>query len=192
MNVKRSIVPVVLAAAMSVLSACGANTRSFAYIHDPETEILSLSDNGKAVYKDSNYSYTMDDSFITLKGDDGSEMKLRYVPDDKDENRMILYEKSTYDFDGEGTPNGVIGSWKQDNGWTFEFTTKGTFAEENIFFGHYAVDEKEGTIKLMYDEPIEDALLYYSVDGNSLTIDYPWPMVKTGSGDGAVDKGTAK
>ena len=43
-------------------------------------------------------------------------------------------------------------------------------------------DEEAGTIKLMYDDPIEDTLLYYSIDGDDMTIDYPWPMVKTGSG----------
>ena len=31
----------------------------------------------------------------------------------------------------------------------------------------------------MYSDPIEDAVLYYSLDGDKLTIDYPWPMVVT-------------
>ena len=75
------------------LTACGRNAVSWAYIHEPETEILSLSDNGEAVYKGSNYTYTQDSSFITLKGSDGSEVQMRYIPDDKDEDKMILYEK---------------------------------------------------------------------------------------------------
>ncbi|MCR5687108.1 MAG: hypothetical protein K6G58_03730 [Lachnospiraceae bacterium] len=168
-----------LAVTASVLCSCGNVLESWAYIHDPQTEILSLSDNGKAVYKGSNYKYTKDDSFITLKDSSGGETKLRYVTDG---DNIILYESSTYDFDGEGEPNGVIGVWVQDNGWSFQFTEKGTFAEENIFHGHYIVDENAHTIKLAYEEPMEDALLYYSLDGKKLTIEYPWPMVRTDSG----------
>ena len=163
-----------------LLAACGGDKVSWAYIHDPETEILSLSDNGKAVYKGSNYTYTKDSSFITLKGSDGSEVKMRYIPDEKDEGTMTLYEKKGYNFKGEGQPDSVIGVWFDDNERSsYQFTEKGTFTEDNIFYGHFIVDENEGTIKLMYDEPMEDTILYYELDGNRLTIDYPWPMVKT-------------
>ena len=91
---------------------------------------------------------------------------------------MVLYEKSTYTY-SEGDPkDGIIGLWTQDNGWSYEFTEDGKFSEENIFFGHYSVDEENKCIRLMYDDPIEDAYLYYTLDGNKLTVDYPWPMVK--------------
>ena len=184
MDKKLATVLTGLVLSVFALTACGGNKTSWAYIHDPGTEILSLSDNGKAEYKGSNYTYTKDDSFITLKGSDGSETKMRYVPDDSDEDKMILYESSVYQLEGDGSKDGVIGLWKQDNGWSFEFTEKGTFAEEKIFFGHYIVDEDAKTIKLMYDEPMEDAILYYSREGDELTIDYPWPMIKTGKDTG--------
>ena len=175
-----------------LLAACGGDKVSWAYIHDPETEILSLSDNGKAVYKGSNYTYTKDDSFITLKGNDGSEISMRYVPDEKDEGKMTLYETKPYFFQGEDEPDGVIGVWfDENNRSSYEFTENGTFKEDNIFFGHYAVDEDEGTIKLMYDEPMEDTLMYYSLEGGKLIIDYPWPMVTTGKDD-KTQKGTVK
>ena len=168
------------AAAAFLLAGCGTRTDSYAYIHDPETEIIALSDNGKAVYKGNQYTYTQDDTYIYLKGKDNDTVQLRYIPNEKDDG-MILYEKSVYTYDGEGEPDGITGVWKQDNGWEYQFTDSGTFSEENIFFGHYAVDEKESSIRLMYDDPIEDAILYYSLDGNKLTIDYPWPMVRTGT-----------
>lgn len=157
-------------------SGCGKYKENWAYIHDPKVTVLSLSDDGKAIYKGTKYSYTKDDSYIDLKGEDGSELKLRYIAD---KDGMILYEKTTYTFDGEGTPDGITGVWKQDNGWVYRFTEKGTFSEEDIFYGHYIVDEENSSIKLMYDEPIEDAILYYELKGNELIIDYPWPMVKT-------------
>ena len=162
-----------------LMTGCGKVVESWAYIHDPQTEILALYDNGRAVYKGSDYKYTKDDRYIVLTDKAGTETKLRYVPDG---DKMLLYERSVYTYGGEGTPDSVVGAWGQDNGWSYEFTDKGTFSEESIFFGHYTVDENEHTIKLMYDDPIEDAILYYSLDGNELTVDYPWPMVPTGSG----------
>ena len=190
-NFKRSFVATVLVIAVFALCACGSKTQSYAYIHDPETEILSLSDNGKAVYKGSNYKYTRDDSFITLKGTDGIEIKMRYFPDEKDESKMVLYEKTSYNYQGEGIPESVKGVWVDDNGRSsFQFTEKGTFSEDNVFYGHYTVDENEKTIKLMYDEPLEDTILYYTLDDGKLVIEYPWPMVITGSDGGAVDKGS--
>ncbi|MCR5831479.1 MAG: hypothetical protein K6G67_04975 [Lachnospiraceae bacterium] len=180
MDRKTAAVLISLVFSAFALTACGRNTASWAYIHEPEKEILALSDNGKAVYKGSNYTYTKDASFITLKGSDGSEVKMRYVPDDKDEGKMTLYEKKGYNFKGEGHPDSVIGVWFDDNERSsYQFTEKGTFTEDNIFYGHFFVDENEKTIKLMYDEPMEDTILYYELDGDRLTIDYPWPMVKT-------------
>lgn len=175
------------------LTGCGSKAIGWAYSHDPATEIISLSDNGKAVYKGSNYTYTQDSSFITLKGSDGSEIRLRYIPDSKDEGKMLLYEKTTYNYAGEGVPDSFIGAWVDDNNRSsFQFTDKGTFSEDNIFYGHFTADTEESSIKLMYDEPLEDTMIYYSLEGNRLTIDYPWSMVRTGSEGGMVDKGTIK
>lgn len=159
-----------------LLTGCGKKAESWAYIHEPEKEIISLYDNGKAVYKGEKYTYTKDDSYITLTDDNNEVTKLRYVMED---DKMILYERSTYEFDGEKNSDGIVGVWKQDNGWSYQFTEDGKFSEENIFFGHYTVDEENSCIRLMYDDPIEDACLYYSLNGDELTVDYPWPMVQT-------------
>ncbi len=155
---------------------CGSRTENWAYIHDPKATVLSLSGNGKAVYKGISYDYTRDDACITLTDKDGNELELKYISDG---DAMTLYEKSTYTYEGEGSPDGIVGVWKQDNGWLYRFTDNGEFSEEDIFSGHYTVDESNSSIKLMYDEPIEDAVLYYELNGSELTIDYPWPMVRT-------------
>ncbi|MCR5399955.1 MAG: hypothetical protein K6E68_10550 [Lachnospiraceae bacterium] len=156
------------------LAGCTANTDRWAYIHEPDKEVLALSDNGKAVFKGDKYTYTKDDTFIVLKDSSGASFDHRYVMDGE---KMIFYERSTYTRDGGSASDGIAGMWRQDNGWSFEFTSEGTFSEEGFFVGRYAVDEAAGTIKLMYADPIEDSLLYYSLDGDELTIDYPWPMV---------------
>ena len=155
------------------LMGCGARTEKWAYIHEPLDAVIALSDNGKATYKGSEYSYTKDESFITLKDNSGEQTSMRY---EQDGDKMTLYEESTYDRVGEG--EGIVGDWAQGNGWSYEFTQDGKFSEEDIFFGHYTVDEANSAIKLMYDDPIEDATLYYSLDGDKLTVAYPWPMVR--------------
>ncbi|MCR5094469.1 MAG: hypothetical protein K6B72_10910 [Lachnospiraceae bacterium] len=159
----------------AVLTGCGdqGQAEHWAYIHEPEEEVLTLRDNGKAEYKGEKFSYTKDDSYITLKGDSGTDDPHRYVMDG---DQMIFYERSTYTRDSQYGGEGIVGVWTQGNGWSFQFTETGEFSEETLFFGHYSVDEAAGTIKLMYDDPIQDSLLYYELDGDQLTIEYPWPM----------------
>jgi len=96
-------------------------------------------------------------------------------------NGMLLYQSKEYTFDGGKDASKLIGMWRSGNS-LFEFTEKGTFDEDGYFFGHYLIDEEAGTIKLMYEAPLEDTILYYNLDGEKLTIDYPWPMVLKGEG----------
>ena len=160
----------------AVLSGCGSKTEKWAYVHEPEEEIIALSDNGKATYKGSEYTYTKDDTYINLKDkSSGQEESLRY---EMNGDQMTLYEESTYTRQGETDEDSVVGVWTQDNGWSYQFTEDGSFSEENIFFGHYSIDEAKSCIKLMYDDPIEDAYLYYTLNGDELTVAYPWPMVR--------------
>lgn len=160
---------------VSILSGCGYKTEKWAYTHAPDEQIIALSDNGMADYKGSKYTYTRDDTFITLKDANGEEESLRY---EMNGDQMTLYEESTYTRQGEAGDGSVVGVWTQDNGWSYQFTEDGSFSEENIFFGHYSVDENSNCIRLMYDDPIEDAYLYYTLSGDKLTVAYPWPMVR--------------
>lgn len=174
MKMKRFIAGAVLFLSLLSLSGCGRKAESWAYNHEPTKEVLALYSNGKATYKDNEYKYKRDDSYIYLKDKDDT-TSLRYV---KDGDNIILYEKSTYHrSDGQG--DGLVGLWTQDNGWSYQFTEDGKFSEDSIFFGSYSVDTQEQCIKLMYDDPLQDAFLYYTLEGNELSIEYPWPMVPT-------------
>ena len=157
---------------LAILSGCGSKTEKWAYTHEPTEAVIALSDDGKCTYKGNEYTYTMDDTYITLK-DESGEQRIRY---EMNGDEMTLYEESTYTRSGDG--DGVVGSWVQGNGWSYVFTDNGEFSEESIFFGHYTVDEANSRIKLMYDDPIEDAYLYYTLNGDELTVAYPWPMVR--------------
>ena len=180
---KRLRIPV-LAAVMvfSVMFAgCGGKTEHWAYNHEPDKDALVLYDNGKATLDGQEYKYTRDDTFISMTDASGNTVDHRYVNDEAHE-QIYFYKPSLYHRDEKEGGAGIIGLWTEENGRNiFQFTKEGTFSEENIFFGHYLVDKQAGTIKLMYDDPIEDTIIYYSLDGDDLKIDYPWPMVKTGS-----------
>ncbi len=172
-----SVYFLVVTALVSLVGCGSRKEESWAYSHEPSKETIALFDNGEATYKGNEYSYVKDDEYIRLTDDEGNETDLRYKMED---DTMLLYEKSTYNLASTNN-DGIIGTWVQDNGWSYQFTENGEFSEENIFYGHYSIDEQNNCIKLMYNDPLEDAYLYYSLDGDKLTIDYPWPMVKTKS-----------
>ena len=86
---------------------------------------------------------------------------------------------STYEYKDEGTPDGIIGNWyNAEKKWSFEFTSSGTFKEDGYFPGYYTLGEDGTSISLVYNDHFLDSTLYYSIDGNQLTLEYPWPMVE--------------
>lgn len=179
---KRKIVIAVLLLMAVLMSACGGSTEninkavlgSWAYNHETGVEVAKFEENGTAHYNGEKYTFYTDDSFIVLKDKAGNETKLRYVITDKG---MDLYRIQKYDRADEST--GLTGYWiDMVNTWTFEFTDKGTFREDGSFTGYYAAGE-DGSLKLMYEQQFSDTYCYYTLDGNKLTVEYPWPMVKT-------------
>ena len=156
---------------------------SWAAIYEETKESLSFNKDGSATYKGKKYdSYSVDENFITLKGSE--EVKMRYIMKQK---KMLLYDSKpykfvtvsgTYDKQEEGSLKGL---WRYDNNYSYEFTEKGTFYEDGNFPGYYSVDFENHTIKLMYNDHFEDAYLYFTLNGDILTIEYPWSMVPTKS-----------
>ena len=156
-RLKKTLIIFALIMAMLIPVGCGEKkTESWAY--DYET-------------------YVKDDDSITLTDKDGNSVEHRYY---MDSDKMVFYIASVYDYKGDGAPEGIVGNWESGRN-IFRFTSEPSleFSEEDIFYGHYSVDKDNSSIKLMYSDPIPDVTLYYSLDGNKLTIDYPWPLVKT-------------
>ncbi len=150
---------------------------SWAYIHDQATEMAVFKKDGTAKYEGKDCTFTCDSQFVTLTDTDGATQKLRYTVDDEG---IYLYTNTTYTFSGEGEPNGLIGEWIcAEKKWSFAFTETNTFMEDGYFTGYYAIDTENSTFKLTYDDQFEDTVCYYQLEGNTLTIDYPWRMVKT-------------
>lgn len=147
----------------------------WAYNHDTETTIISFKSNNKAVFNGEKYKYTFDDKFITLKSGD-EELKLRY---EWDNDYWLLYLPETYYYEGEKSSDGIVGRWvdRQTN-WSYEFTADGTFRENDCFPGYY-LDNNDGSILLVYNDQFYDTTIYYTINNDEMTVEYPWTMVKT-------------
>ncbi len=170
------------------LAGCGKNDAdaggiygSWAYVHDKGTEIAVFHTDKTAKYEKKKYTFEYDDQFITLKDSKGDTIQLRY---ELNGTGMYLYKNTTYVYQGEGEPDGLVGEWvsKQESGdWTFTFTDQGTFYEDGVFPGYYSVGDDNVTFKLVYNDQFEDTVCYYQIEGNTLHIQYPWQMVHTGT-----------
>ena len=174
-----ALISILLIAASVLLSGCGAQNNdplcgAWAYNHAPETPVLTIENNGSAVFDGKSCACRSDDSFLYLTAD-GATTAMRYELND---DGMYLYEPTEYTYDGEGTPDGLVVRWVNEQGWDFEFTAQGTFIEDGYFPGRYSVNEAEDTFKLMYNDPFEDTTCYYHIDGKEMLVEYPWHMVR--------------
>ena len=171
----KKLLAAVIACGALMLAGC-SGYESWAYIYEPDKEAFRMYKNGKAVLDGTDYTYIKDEQYITLKDKDGVETKMRY---EMDKDQMLIYKRAVYQYAGEEEQNGLIGTWKAENGWSYEFTDNGTFREDAYFPGYYMVDEENSRIKLAYNDHFYDTYIYYSLDGDKLTVDDPWPMMKT-------------
>lgn len=146
----------------------------WAYIHDDS--VLALKIKGNSAELDGvKCDVTVDGDTLKLKAKDGKE----YLVGPSDTSGQItLYKFTTYEYDGDGTPDGLVGFWKSKENWSFEFSDQGTFKEDGYFPGYYIEDKDNKTFSLIYNDHFVDTTCSYSIDGNELTVQYPWPMVQ--------------
>lgn len=181
MRVKKSLVLLLTFSIMvAVFTGCSKSdsplTGEWAYLHDKETAAFTVTSKGKAVLDGTEYDCKYDDSFITLSASDSNTKKLRYILTDEG---LILYKSTDYTYSGDGTPADVVGHWEDTkDSWSYDFTSDGAFVEDGFFSGKYTVNTSEGTIVLDYNEDFDDTTIYYTLSGNTITIEYPWKMVK--------------
>lgn len=174
----------VLLLAFSTIAGCGKEKTTspldgkWSYIYDTETTALKIKGD-YAVLDGNKYEYRYDSEKIYLKDKKGIETGYRYK--EAGEDGIYFYKHSTYQYQGDGTPNGLIGVWIDvENGMSsFEFTENGTFKEDSYIPGYYSVDEENGAISFVYNDHYEDTTIYYMVKDNLLFVEYPWPMVRT-------------
>lgn len=173
--------------AMMLLAGCGGKGEdlspeaqqicgSWAYNHDKETQAVLFKKDGTALYEDVKYRYTCDEQFIYLTDGKENKQTLRYLIDD---DGIYLFKNTAYTFEGENEPNGIVGKWVNEKGWSFEFTEKNTFLEDGYFPGYYILEEEQSAVRLVYSDQFEDTVCYYSINGKDMILEYPWKYVKT-------------
>lgn len=128
-------------------------------------------------------SYEVGTQFINFTSEDGTVTPIRYYEETDTEGtlRRFVYRSSDYKLvpgllEGDGP---VVGYW-QCGGLTYQFTAKGTFLEDGALPGHYTVFQANGEsgIVLSYDGHLSDTILFYKLNGDTMTVDYPWALVK--------------
>ena len=147
----------------------------WAYDHDPKTAVLILKQDGSAKYAGTKYDrFTYDGELLELTASDGTAQTIRCQ---QDEEGLLLYRATVYIREDSG--DGLTGVWHDDaDNWTFEFTKTGAFMEDGYFPGTYTVDEEAGSFRLHYaGGQLDDTVCYFSLDGDALTVEYPWRMV---------------
>jgi hypothetical protein len=172
----------ILAACAMAFAGCGKSKKKakeeWAYPHDTKVPVLSFYEDGTARFKKKDYKrYEIGDNVIKLFDENDAVLEMVFV--DKEETRYLL-EKTVYHYNKQfGEDNTKLqGVWESDDNYSFEFTEKGTFLEDGVLPGYYYADEEKGTIRLVYNDPVDDAVLYYSLENGDLIIEYPWPLVK--------------
>lgn len=148
------------------------------YIHDTEHVGLNIRSNGTALLDGEKYACDYDKDKISLTDKSGQTAEYRYSVEG--EGQMYLYKPATYKYTGTNPQNGIVGTWvdTQNGKSSFEFTEDGTFREDSYIPGYYLVNEEEGSILLVYNDHYVDTTIYFSIQGDTLFVDYPWPMVK--------------
>ena len=162
----------------AALTGCGKKaTEQWAYIHDTETPALSFYEDGSASFNKAKYtSYEITDKVIRLTDKKGDVTEYEYYDDG--ETRYV-YDDVTYDYSMGEDSSQLIGVWTRGES-SYQFTDKGTFMEDGVFPGYYRVQD-DGTIRLIYNDPFQDTILKYRLEGGKLIINYPWPMIKMGA-----------
>lgn len=161
---------------LTVLTGCGKTPYDgkWAYIHDDKTTALTINGN-KAEVDGIKCSVKVNGDELELTGKDGS----RYVVGPSDtEGQVVLYKFTTYEYQGDGEPDSIIGIWQSDEKWSFEFTEDGTFREDGYFPGFYLDNKDEHSVMLVYNDHFTDTTCKYSIEGRNLIVEYPWPMVQ--------------
>ena len=165
-----------------IITACadGFPAGDWAFIHAPEESVLLLREDGTAILKGQECTWTDDaeNGFLRFMID-REETLLRYLVT---EDKILLYFPAEYVRVKDDPGEGLIGAWigKESEKSTYIFRGDGMFLEDGTFTGTFRADQETGSLLLVYVKYFDDTLCYFNLEGNDdLKIDYPWPMVET-------------
>lgn len=161
-----------------LLSACSREAplteKKWAYRDSPSETVLKVTGRG-IEFEDTVYELAKDGEFDRLVPKKSNEPALRAHID---EDSMVLFRRFTYGRYGEDSSDGFRGAWQcTDGGNYFIFGEDGRFLEDGIFAGTYTLSED--AFVLTYDGPFESTSCFYTLEGDLLTVEYPWVLVPT-------------
>ncbi len=190
MNIKKllALIAMMVVAAV-VLTGCDKDDpnidKQWADAANPEAPCLIFYKDGTVKFEGVTYkSGKFTETDLELTKDDGTVISKKYFDDGK---QRFIYKTLVYEKDANLGNDGdsIVNAWRvksETDGMSFQFTDKGTFMEDGAFYGYYILNEEEGTIKLAYDAPLTDVLLYYKLEDGKLVIEYPWGYVEVQNG----------
>ncbi len=173
------VLAILLCAALTVSAAAeGFPAGDWAFGSDPGTSVLRLNEDGTAVYQNTEYTFEDDGEVLSLKDAEGEVLRLRYRVTEKNK---WLYVTMNYTRKEGTTGEDLQGVWNLDGSEKafFEFSAKNTFLEDGVFTGTYKVDYENHSFTLIYPMLFDDTVCYFTIDGQHMTVEYPWSVVET-------------
>ncbi len=145
---------------------------------DYEDDVINFYSDGSGTYFDSPVEeYRFNGDFLTLIAE-GEEYK--YPARLYGDTFVIFYEPYYY-ARVEGNTGSFTGRWESsdDNEYSFEFYSDGTFLEDDEYTGKYYIDGND--ILLLYDDTyITYGIFHMHEDGDQLGFAYGWELDRIG------------
>ena len=152
---------------------------NWAFNYEPTVSVLVVNEDGTALWKDTEYTWEDDGTFLLLKDKEENELAIRYLAED---DRMLIFLASDYTRTAKDKDEEIFGAWKMDGsyGSSFIFEKDMRFMEDGAFVGRFTLDEDAGTFTLKYEPSyFEDTTCYFIREGDRMTVEYPWTIEPT-------------
>lgn len=144
----------------------------------PEQAVLTVAEDGTVLYRGIAYEPQIADPVSLLVPREGEGSPLRCMLSD---DQMVLFLPTVYSRHEEDQGTGFPGVWMSTaGGSSFIFTEDGRFLEDGVFTGTFSLDDAEESFTLHYQGPFEDTLCYCGLEGDTLTVEYPWKLRPAG------------
>ena len=150
----------------------------WAFNYEPAVSVLTVAEDGTAVWNGAECTWEDDGTFLTLTGEEET-VTLRYLAD---EEKVLLFLPASYTRTAKDRDDEIFGAWIQDGASrsSFVFDKSMQFLEDETFVGYFEVDDEAGTFTLRYQPSyFDDTTCYFVRDGDHMTVEYPWTIVET-------------
>ena len=164
---------------LPVLAENNDLTGQWVYKDDPETILMTLNEDGTALYAGTDLTWELTEGAIRLTDADNASFEMPYELTD---DILMVWLPTQYNRISEiGASGELLGTWTAlgESKSSFVFTQEKQFLEDGAFTGTYVDDPETGRVTLQYAQGMfEDTMILYSFDGDILVIAYPWKLIR--------------